>query len=207
MTYEMLSLTEIQNKAFMAIGPSRIAALSLLVLLNKEDCDNARSARELSIDRVSTAHDMLGTQLPAMLKASNHSFPAKLEEQRIACFDALTPLVEALADSGKARESGFSDHCLYLLEPLVSNFLKEMTAHLMESQDRLETIRQEDMLKAIANAEVVGKNIQLIAFNASIEAARIGDLGRGFTVIASEIRDLSGKTQKMLDNIAGLLRA
>jgi len=202
----MLSLTEIQNRAFMAIGPSRIAALSLLVLMTKDDGEKAHAARQLSIDRVTAAHEMLGTKLPEMLRASNHSFPPELEQQRQACFEALTPLIEVLKEPGKAQSPEFSDHCLYHLEPLVSSFLKQMTEHLMESQKQLEALRQEDMLKAIANAEVVGKNIQLIAFNASIEAARIGDLGKGFTVIASEIRDLSGKTQKFLDNISGLLR-
>lgn len=202
----MLTLTEIQNRAFMAIGPARIAALSLLVLMNKEHSEEAQVARQLSIDRVTAAHDMLGTKLPEMLKASNHNLPAMLEQQRQACFEALSPLIEVLKDPGKAQSPDFSDHCLYHLEPLVSSFLKEMTEHLMESQKELEVERQADILKAIANAEVVGKNIQLIAFNASIEAARIGDLGKGFTVIASEIRDLSGKTQKFLDNISGLLR-
>lgn len=191
----------------MAIGPARIAALSLLVLTAKDDCDEARRVRQLSTDRVTAAHVMLGTGLPELLRASSHSFPQTLDEKRQACFKALTPLVEALKDPSKAQSSEFSDHCLYHLEPLISGFLKEMTEHLMESQKKLEAQRQEDMLKAIANAEVVGKNIQLIAFNASIEAARIGDLGKGFTVIASEIRDLSGKTQKFLDNISGLLRA
>lgn len=191
----------------MAIGPSRIAALSLLVLQNKEDSDEARTAWELSTQRITAASDMLETDLPAMLNARNHELPAKLEEKRQACFQALAPLVDALSDRSKLQQGGFGDHCLYSLEPLISSFLIEMTAHLLESQNELETIRQEKMLKAITNAEVVGKNIQLIAFNASIEAARIGELGKGFTVIASEIRDLSGKTQKMLDNIAGLLRA
>lgn len=203
----MLSLTEIQSKAFMAIGPSRIAALSLLVLQNKEGSKDSLTAWDLSTHRITAANEMLGTDLPAMLKASNHVLPTKLEEKRVACFQALAPLVEALSDRSKIQASGFGDHCLYHLEPLISSFLIEMTDHLLESQKELEAIRQEEMLKAITNAEVVGKNIQLIAFNASIEAARIGELGKGFTVIASEIRDLSGKTQRMLDNIAGLLRA
>lgn len=81
-----------------------------------------------------------------------------------------------------------------------------MTTDLLDNQNKLEIQRQEDILKAIANAEGVGKNIQLIAFNASIEAARIGGLGKGFTVIANEIRELSGKTQMMLNNISDLLR-
>ncbi len=112
----------------------------------------------------------------------------------------------ALEDLSKAQETGFADHCLYQLEPLVPRFLEDMTTDHLDSQNKREIQRQEDILKAIANAEVVGKNIQLIAYNASIEAARIGDLGKGFTVIANEIRELSGKTQQMLNTISDLLR-
>lgn len=202
----MLSLTDIQSAAFLAIGPSRIAALSLIVLRSREDSEEARTARQLSADRITAAHDMLGAKLPEMLTASKHSFPTKIEDKRLACLKAITPLLAVLADHSKAQETGFADHCLYRLEPLVSSFLEEMTTHLLDSQNKLEIQRQEDILKAIANAEGVGKNIQLIAFNASIEAARIGDLGKGFTVIANEIRELSGKTQLMLNNISALLR-
>lgn len=202
----MLSLTEIQSTAFLAIGPSRIAALSLIVLRSREDSEEARIARQLSTDRITAAHDMLDTKLPEMLKASKHSFPSKIEDQRRACLKAITPLLAVLKDQSKAQEAGFADHCLYRLEPLVTSFLDEMTGDLLESQSKLEIQRQEDILKAIANAEVVGKNIQLIAFNASIEAARIGDLGKGFTVIANEIRELSSKTQLMLNTISDLLR-
>ncbi|WP_083100796.1 methyl-accepting chemotaxis protein [Pseudophaeobacter leonis] len=202
----MQSLTDIQSAAFLAIGPSRIAALSLIVLRSREDSDEARTARQLSADRITAAHEMLRSKLPEMLEASDHSFPKTLEDQRLACLKAITPLVASLEDPSKAQETSFADHSLYQLEPLVSRFLEDMTADLLDNQNKLEIQRQEDILKAIANAEGVGKNIQLIAFNASIEAARIGDLGKGFTVIANEIRELSGKTQLMLNNISDLLR-
>jgi len=202
----MQTLTDIQNTAFMAIGPARIAALALLVLRTQEDSEDAQSARQLSYDRINEAQEMLENKLPALLKSQGHSLPPGLEAQRKECITAMEPLVASLKDSTVGAESGFSDHCLYRLEPLISAFLKAMTEHLLESQRQQETDRQENMLEAITSAESVGKNIQLIAFNASIEAARIGDLGRGFTVIASEIRDLAGKTQTILDDIAGLLR-
>ncbi|MFV1694425.1 methyl-accepting chemotaxis protein [Phaeobacter sp. JH20_25] len=96
---------------------------------------------------------------------------------------------------------------LYKVEPEVSAFLIGMTKDMFDAQKARDSARDDGMREAIENAETVGRHIQLIAFNASIEAARIGDQGKGFAVIASEIRNLSGRTQTLLDTMSGYLRA
>lgn len=47
----------------------------------------------------------------------------------------------------------------------------------------------------------IASKIDLLALNASIEAARVGKSGRGFTVVADEISKLSEKTQRALTEI------
>lgn len=209
----MKTLADLQNTAFLAIGPSRIAALSLLSLARAEDANKGKDVLCLSIKRLDVARDMLVKELPDLLTEQDHRFPDDIEAQREACLKALEPAfsmardLEAGRHPSLAKIEEFDDHSLYVLEPTLSKFVGDMTQNLLETHAQRMKSRDAEMIKAINNAESVGRNIQLIAFNASVEAARIGDMGRGFAVIATEIRQLSGKTQSLLDDISDLLRS
>ncbi|AHD01256.1 methyl-accepting chemotaxis protein [Leisingera methylohalidivorans] len=211
----MKSLSDVQNTAFMAIGPSRIAALSLLALARDQDDAEGGSASDvlsLSVQRIAAAHAMLGSGLDSLLQQCSYSLPKDLEARRQACLEVLSPLHDATSrteGSPLAQVRLIPDLaglCLYRLEPAVTGFLQQLAQTLCDAQQLREEEREQNMRTTIANAEGVGRNIKFISFNASIEAARIGDMGKGFAVIATEIRELSGKTQTLLEEISGYLR-
>ncbi|MEM6374136.1 MAG: methyl-accepting chemotaxis protein [Pseudomonadota bacterium] len=61
-----------------------------------------------------------------------------------------------------------------------------------------------DALKEISE---ISRHVGLIAINASIEAAHVGEQGKGFAIIAAEIRELSSKIEEANGRVQGQVDA
>lgn len=62
-----------------------------------------------------------------------------------------------------------------------------------------------DIHVLVDNVREISEQTNLLALNAAIEAARAGEYGRGFSVVASEVRNLSNKTHDITDRIETLV--
>lgn len=88
------------------------------------------------------------------------------------------------------------------LNDLTGNMEKVATMNQL-TYDTLKSLEHQvkEIDRDIKSIDDISEKTRLLALNASIESARVGEYGRGFAVIADEIKDLAEKTQQLTTQI------
>lgn len=96
-----------------------------------------------------------------------------------------------------------------LLDVLYNN-LEDGTIRMQEAEDLVQANKRvtelllqsvENILGTISQIKKIASQTKLLAINAGIEAAQAGDAGRGFLVVAEEVKELSRQTSAATTNI------
>jgi len=101
----------------------------------------------------------------------------------------------AITEQGQSR--------IHLAVEQVKN-LSDRVAQTAQIMLRLET-EAKNVTSVIDVIRSIAEQTNLLALNAAIEAARAGEQGRGFAVVADEVRTLASRTQASTTDIQGML--
>ncbi|PCR97230.1 methyl-accepting chemotaxis protein [Pseudomonas fluorescens] len=163
-------------------GVTQIASAAEELSAVTEQTSAGVNSQKIETDQVATAmHEMTATVQEVARNAEEASQAA------------------AAAD-GEAREGDkVVNEAIAQIERLASEVVRstEAMSVLQQESDKIGSVM--DVIKAVA------EQTNLLALNAAIEAARAGEAGRGFAVVADEVRGLAQRTQKSTEEIEGLV--
>jgi len=180
-------------------------------IANHSDVTN-RSVEELSKAIVSATQQI---ERIAVASSDIRSLAEEQDERTKQILSSISAIRDSVDDINRqsAETESLSESMLQTIRTGIDEIVKliegmqRLVAETRQSAEQVFELR-EKAAKITEFSDLVGdiaNQTQLLALNASIEAAHAGELGRGFQVVAGEIRKLSEESNRAVAEIHGLI--
>ncbi|MCW4446514.1 methyl-accepting chemotaxis protein [Vibrio splendidus] len=175
---------------------SRMQEMLLTVMVTADQVDKNATEGQA---RAEVSRDQLNSQVNEV-----NSLATAINEMSATAQEVASSAVQAAAAASQVQSNSLNgmtrmDNAASAVDSLAVqvNDAQQQTQNLVDSSTAIQGI--------LSEIGGIAEQTNLLALNAAIEAARAGEAGRGFAVVADEVRNLANRTQGSTEEIRSML--